>query len=155
MATPNPTQQTHSAVIKRVFDAPRERVFRAWIDPDELKRWFGPEGVTTVNAEVDLRVGGEYKTVMQTPAGETVHHYGTYREINPPEKLVYTWVLDGQGCGGSEGEYTETLVTIEFHELGTSTEVVLTHEFLPSEKSLEGHTFGWNSSLDCLAQLLH
>jgi len=68
--------------------------------------------------------------------------------------LVFTWILEGQGCEGSEDQYAETVVTIEFQDMGTSTRLILTHEFLPSEESKEGHSMGWNSSFDCLEAML-
>ena len=101
-----------------------------------------------------MRAGGDYRVAMTSAEGEAIHHHGTYREIRPPEKLVFTWVLDDQPCEGSANQDCETLVTIEFHDRGTATEVVLTHEFLPSETARRGHDFGWNGSFDCLARFL-
>ena len=87
---------------------------------------------------------------MKEPNGNIVNHGGQYREIDPPNKLVFTWILEGQNCEGSEGLYAETVVTIEFHEIGDSTRLILTHEFLPNEKSREGHTMGWIGCFDKL-----
>ncbi len=154
MASVNPKLETQSLLIKRVFKAPREKIFQAWTQPEQLTKWFGPEGVTTKTASIDLRVDGEYKFEMVTPDGQTIYHHGQYREIKSPEKLVFTWVLDGQICEGSKEQDAETLVTVELKDLGDSTEMVLSHECLPSDKAREGHEFGWNSSLDCLDSYL-
>ena len=148
MGTPKSTMET-TLNLRRTFKAPREKVFRAWTDPEELKKWWGPEGYATPPAEVDLRVGGKYRLGMRKlPDGELFYHSGIYREVRPPEKLVYTWRWEAQP------EHGETLVTVEFRELRDSTEVVLTHERFPTEKARDDHNRGWSGCLDRLAKLL-
>jgi len=135
--------------LRRIFKAPRKRVFRAWTDPEELKKWWGPEGYATPSAEVDLRVGGKYRLGMRKlPDGEIFYLSGIYREVRPPERLVYTWRWEAQP------EHGETLVTVEFREVGDSTEVVLTHERFPTETARDDHNRGWSGCLDRLAKLL-
>jgi uncharacterized protein YndB with AHSA1/START domain len=90
---------------------------------------------------------------MKSPDGKSIDHFGSYREIRPPEKLVFTWILDHQNCGGSEGVTGETLVTVEFQDHGGSTAVVLTHEFFPNDKARDGHQLGWNGCLDHFAEV--
>ncbi len=132
--------------IGRTFASPREKVFRAWTDPEALKRWFGPVGYSTPSADVDLRVGGQYRLGMRKlPDGEIFYLTGVYREVRAPEKLVYTWYWE------SEPELGETLVTVEFRASGDSTEVVVTHELFTTDKALDDHDKGWNSCLDRLA----
>jgi len=135
--------------LRRVFPAPRERVFRAWTDPAELKQWFHvQEGWSTPIAEVDLRVGGKYRIGMQPPNGDPHIVTGTYREIVIPRKLVYTWQLEGpEGLG-------PTVVTVEFYDQGASTEIVLTQEFFPDMKTGEEHSQGWDGCLQQLELLL-
>lgn len=146
--------KTYTVSLTREFNVPRERVFEAWTNPEMLTQWFGPREVTTQAAQVDLRVGGKYRLTLQEPNGNVIDHGGEYREIDPPRRLVFTWVLEGQNCEGSEGQFAETVVTLEFQESGASTRLILTHEFLPSEESKEGHTMGWIGSFDCLAAVL-
>ena len=136
--------------LTRTYAAPREAVFRAWTDPDALKQWFGPtDEFTTPIAEVDLRMGGRYRIGMQSPDQEDLHIVGgVYREIEPPEKLVFT-------LSWEEGiDVGETLVTVEFRDLGGSTEVVLTHERFPSEEARDKHHEGWSGCLDRLPKAL-
>jgi uncharacterized protein YndB with AHSA1/START domain len=148
MASPRPGAET-TLNLRRTFKAPRAKVFQAWTDPEELKNWWGPEGYATPSAEVDLRVGGKYRLGMRKlPDGEILYLTGVYREVRPPERLVYTWRWE------DKPEHGDTLVTVEFREAGESTEVVLTHEFFPTEKSRDDHNRGWNGCLDRLAKLL-
>jgi uncharacterized protein YndB with AHSA1/START domain len=148
MASPTPGTET-TLKLRRIFKAPREKVFRAWTDPEELKKWWGPEGYTTPSAEVDLRVGGKFRLGMRKlPDGEIFYLSGIYREVRPPELLVYTWRWEAQP------EHGETLVTVEFRQVGDSTEVVLTHERFPTEKARDEHNRGWTGCLDRLEKLL-
>jgi uncharacterized protein YndB with AHSA1/START domain len=135
--------------LKRTFGAAREKVFRAWTEPEALKKWFAPaDDHSTPFAQVDLRVGGKYQIDIKSPEGKVFRLGGTFREVRPPEKLVYTWAWEGDKDVG------ETLVTVEFREQGTSTEVALTHELFPNEEALKGHDAGWSGSLDRLARML-
>ena len=141
----------HTVQIRKTFHAGQQALFRAWTDPQALMKWFGPKGVQTTIADVDLSVGGAYRIVMLDPDGNTIEHGGEYREIKNPDKLVFTWVLRNQACEGSANEDAETLVTLHFRRLSEhTTELTLLHEYLPSEKARAGHEFGWNSSLECL-----
>jgi uncharacterized protein YndB with AHSA1/START domain len=135
--------------LKRVFAASREKVFRAWTEPEALKKWFAPtDDHSTPIAEVDLKVGGRYQIGIRDPEGKLFRLGGTFREVSPPEKLVYTWAWEG------DADIGETLVTVEFRSLGASTEVALTHEFFPDEKALKNHEWGWSGALDRLSSLL-
>ncbi|MCZ6798895.1 MAG: SRPBCC domain-containing protein [Nitrospirae bacterium] len=139
--------------ITRTFKAPREKVFEAWTNPEALKRWFGPsDDFSTPGAEVDLQVGGHFRIQMKAPNGEEHTVGGVYREIQVPEKLVFTWSWEaGGGCGGSEmDEPIETLVTVEFSERGNETEVILTHECFANADQRDKHNEGWSG---CLARL--
>ena len=151
MTAPATDIQNYNLSLTRDFNAPRETVFQAWTDPEVLSKWFGPRGVMCESAEIDLRVGGKYQFTLKLPDGTISNHKGEYREIDPPNKLVFTGILDGQGCSGSAGYIAETVVTIEFQERGDATRLILTHDFLPSEESKESHAFGWNGSFDRLA----
>ncbi len=142
------TETSTSLRISRVIKASRETVFRAWTEPDHLKQWSCPEGGRVAEAEVDLSVGGRYKICMHT-ADDTVHTaVGVYREIEPPRRLVYTWDWEEEGS-----RVGETLVTVEFNDLGGSTEVVLSHELFPSAEAKKAHEDGWSSCLNRLERM--
>jgi uncharacterized protein YndB with AHSA1/START domain len=133
-------------VISRVIAASRDKVFRKWTQPEELRRWWGPGGFTCPEAQIDLRPGGTYRLVMQPPAGEQMVLTGTYREVSPPELLVYTWRWEiGPPASGAE-----SLVTVEFHEHGAKTEVVITHDRFPADHDLTQYRSGWEEGLEKL-----
>jgi uncharacterized protein YndB with AHSA1/START domain len=141
--------QAQTVRFTRRFAAPRERVFRAWTNAQELKEWWRPNGFTTGAVEIDLREGGRYCIAMQPPQGEVRYVQGTYVEVRPPERLVMTWAA--KGSPRHDGH--ESLLTIEFVADGEATEVILTHERLP-DAFVGDHSAGWRSTLDHLSAYL-
>jgi len=136
--------------ITRTFAAPREKVFKAWTDPAALKKWFAPgDDYATLIAEVDLRVGGRYRIQIRSPKGHLNTVAGVYREIEPPEKLVFTWSWQEGGM-----DVGETLVTVEFRDRGNTTELILTHEVFPTAEGRDEHSKGWAGCLDRLPKAL-
>jgi uncharacterized protein YndB with AHSA1/START domain len=140
--------------LERLIKAPRERVFKAWTDPEQIKQWFVPCGktgeVTTPSAKSDPRVGGKYRIQTRKADGEYFTAAGTYREVKPPERLVFTWGWEKDGSGPDYGELEpdETLVTIEFLERGTDTLLIFTHERFATAESRDRHLEGWTRILD-------
>ena len=141
-------QQTETVEVRRTFNAPRQRVFDAWTRAEEVKRWAGPGPVEAGVVEVDLRVGGNYRIEMQEPTGAKHVAIGTYTTVDPPKKLVYTWAWEG-----TPGPRV-TQVTVEFHERGAGTEVLLRHEGLVAGKDAADHRHGWEGALDKLGALV-
>ena len=90
--------QDKQFTITRVFDAPRELVWQAWTDPDEAAIWWHPRGIETPreSVQIDARVGGQYSYTMIAPDGTEYPTTGDYREITPPERLVFTWGSPGR-----------------------------------------------------------
>ncbi len=135
--------------VTRVIDAPREEVFRAWTEPDRIRQWWGPGEFTCPEAEVDLRPGGSYRLAMQPTAGEAFIVAGTYREVEPPARLVYTWRWEtGPAADGSE-----SLVTVEFHPHDGQTELILTHTEFPESHGPAPYQMGWEGGLDKFEEL--
>jgi len=150
------TAENVTLEIKRLIKAPRERVFEAWTNPEQLKKWFGPgQDYLVPLAKVDLRVGGRYRIQMKNPDGEFHTPVGTYREIKPPERLVFTWAWEKDGSEPDFGEVEpcEMLVTLEFHARGEQTELVLRQEQFASVESRDRHEVGWTGCLDRLEKL--
>lgn len=143
------TSSEHATLtLRRVFNAPIARVFEAWTKAEVLASWFGPAGFTVTASNIDLRKGGGYLIALRSPEGTAIKHFGEYIEVTPPEKLVFTWLLENQACGGCDNQCTETLVSIDFKRIDESTEVQLTHEHLPNKEAYDGHVYGWSSTFD-------
>jgi len=135
--------------VKRTFAAKRDRVFRAWTDAAELARWFAPSAdYFAVVPELELRVGGRYRLEMHHKGGNVHTVSGSYQEIKPPEKVVFTWKWEGDASPEA------SLVTVEFYDLGNSTEVAITHERLPNIEERDKHAHGWNGCLEQLAKFI-
>jgi uncharacterized protein YndB with AHSA1/START domain len=135
-----------SVRIVEVFDAPREVVFAAWTQPELLQRWWGPGSFETVAAEVDLRPGGRYELLLEPGSMRLV---GEFRDVAPPQRLVYTWRwVEGVP------DTRESLVTVEFRDLGSRTEVVLIHDNFVGPGPVEMYDEGWRSGLEKLRAFL-
>ena len=150
------TQQAQDVVLRmnRRFEAPRERVFEAWTSPEVLREWWraGPDWETP-EAEVDLRPGGSYRLSMRdTDKGETHTVVGEYREVQPPERLVYTWSWESNTdeMAGS----MDSVVTVDFREDGGATEVSLTHSGFSDERIRDMHAHGWEACISNLERYL-
>jgi glutathione S-transferase len=135
-------------VIERVFPASPERVFRAWTDPAVLAAWWGPEGYTTPEFAFDLRAGGAWRTVMQSPEGNPHPVSGVYREVDPPRRLVLTWAWEEDGKRGHE---TEIEITFAPAEKGTRMRLV--QRIFQSGAARNRHDQGWTQSFAKLARL--
>jgi uncharacterized protein YndB with AHSA1/START domain len=134
---------------RRVLGAPRSEVFGACTDPALLAQWWGPRGFTAPSVELDLRPGGGYRIAMQPPEGELFHLSGTYREVDPPNRLAYTFNWEPP-----DPDDRETLVTMTFEERVEETEVTVLQEGFASQQRRALHEEGWTDSLDRLQELL-
>jgi uncharacterized protein YndB with AHSA1/START domain len=133
-------------VVRKVIRASPERLFAAWTEPAQLRRWWGPAGVECTDAEVDLRVGGGYRIANRFADGRVVWIAGEFEVIEPPRRLVYSWRLEGQP-GAAESE--RVTVRFDSHEAGT--EVVVSHERIATTEDRDQHTAGWEGCLEGLA----
>ena len=137
-----------SLQIRRIFDAPVERLFDCFTDPELLVRWWGPEGTTCPSAQVDLTPGGRYRLEILSADGSLSAANGEYLEIDSPRALAFTWHWD------AEPEEV-TRVTLRFQPLPDGrSELHLIHEHFPTEARTEAHGGGWSSSLNRLAALI-
>ena len=130
--------------IRRRVRARAEQIFDLWTKPALMVRWMSPfPGAVDCRANCDLRPGGAFSLVMVS--GESRREVsGTYVEVDRPRKLVFTWI-------GPLTNDVNTLVTVELIPRGDETDLVLTHERLPTAAIVEGHTRGWGNILDHLA----
>ena len=155
-------------IISRVFDAPRDRVWRAWTEVEQMKLWWGPKGFSVTHCKIDLRPGGKGHYCLRAPDGGEMWGRFAYREIVKPERLV--WINSFSDKDGGLGTHPmnpawpkEMLTTVRFKDLGDRTEVTI--EWIPVDGSTEGEfkTFdqgrdsmkgGWTGTLDQFAAYL-
>ncbi len=154
-------------VIERVFDAPRETVWKAWTTPEALSQWFGPKGANGAVTEFDLRPGGLWRGWMIHPNGTKMYSKSTFREVTPPERLV--WEQSSTDADGNvipapilDNWPLIMLTTVTFEDMGNRTKLTLT--WLPLDaKDIEVATFegmkpsmtgGWSGSFDVLDDYL-
>jgi uncharacterized protein YndB with AHSA1/START domain len=148
--------------ITRIFDAPRELVWKAWTEPEHFKRWWGPKNFTCPVCEMDFRVGGRYLNCMRSADGKDFWTTGVYREIVPQEKIVYTdSFADEKGNEvppsyyGMPGEWgKESIVTLILEEIDGKTKMTLRHTGIPSGDMSTNTQQGWNELFDKLAESL-
>ena len=133
-------------ILRRIYDVPADRVFRAWTDPVELERWNSPhDGWSLKVLELDLRVGGHYRAAFGPPGEEPYIEDDVYLEITRPKRLVFTETISRGGM-----VLQQTSCTVEFIDRGGRTEVVVTDR----GPGAEVHRGGWSHALDRLGALL-
>lgn len=142
----NSVQDTR-LVLKRHFKAPPTRLWQAWTDAQQLSRWFGPDPMRQANVSADVRVGGGFSIVMESGDGEQHCVGGTYLEVKPPHRLVFTWAWQST-------PQRQSLVTVELSAADGGTLLALTHEQLADRAASDSHASGWQSSLVKLAELV-
>ena len=149
MARPKPTPD-NTLRVQRIIQAPREKVFDAWARPEKFQQWFQPktDPPSCRFLVQDIREGGRYRFQANAPDGVRYDVFGTYHEVRPSEKLVFTWNWV------SDLDFGETLVSIEFRAYGNATEISLTHDFFPDLAILKRHESGWNGCLDRVTEFL-
>ena len=135
--------------IERVLPARRSVVFRAFSDPDELAKWWGPRGFSTPSLELHARVGARYRNEMQPPEGGPFYLSGEFRAVDPAARLAYTFAWEDP-----DRDDVDTLVDLSFRDLGASTEVALRQEPFKTEARWRLHRDGWADSFDKLERLL-
>jgi uncharacterized protein YndB with AHSA1/START domain len=167
----NINTETGELVLSRIIDAPREIVWKAWTEPEQLMKWWGPKHFSSPACKIDLRIGGKYHECMRSPEGNEFWSTGFYREIKAPERLVMTDsfadehgnVVPGTHYGMGPEFPLEMLVTLTFEEYvdplnhgPRHTKLLLRHSGTQalSSTDLGNMKQGWNESLDKLAVLL-
>lgn len=145
--------EQHTLTMTREFDAPRERVFDAWMDPDQLTKWFGPAGVDSPRETIviDPRVGGVWQVVMTWTEGDETKEGpidAVITELNPPALLV------ASAKSGEESSSDELEMRLEFEDLDGRTRLVMTQGPFESEEWVDMTREGWGTSFDKLDGLL-
>ena len=132
--------------LKRSYPVAPEKVWRAWTDPEALKKWFGPGGPDPVSpAELDVRVGGRFRIIFGGPQGREHEVQGIYKEVVPHRRLVFTW------CWPNSTPDRVSQVTILFRPQGGGTDFEFRHEQFFDQAACDGHLKGWSETLLKLA----
>jgi uncharacterized protein YndB with AHSA1/START domain len=144
------TSTIPALVIKRTFNASRERVFKAWTTVELLREWYSPPGISVGAVTFEAREGGRYSVAMNMPDGEVYIVSGVITEFRAPERLAYTvrWKEDDP-----KTEH-DTFVSVDFVDRGKQTEIVFTHDGFLTGESRERHDGGWNGCFSRLEELL-
>jgi uncharacterized protein YndB with AHSA1/START domain len=138
-----------SLTLNRHYPVAPEKVWRAWTDPEAIKRWWGPGDNQPVSvAQLDVRVGGRFRVVFGGPEGRDHDVQGVYREVVPNRKLVFTWTWP------NSTPERESLVTIVFKKVAGGTELVFRHEQFIDETVRDNHKQGWSESFVKLERFL-
>lgn len=158
--TPASPSAVRDLVIVRVIDAPRSLVFKAWTDAECLARWWGPSGFTTPFCRVDARPGGAFHYCMRARHGRDYWGKGAFREVAPPERLVFTDAfvdeagnpVSPESCGVDPEWPAETVVTVTLAECGGATVLTL-HQTVPESVARRAGTLqGWREMLERLSE---
>ena len=137
-----------SLTLVRRYRTTPARLYQAMTDPALICRWFGSKGGTVLSAESDPRVDGRYRIRMQAPDSDEVHDVsGTYREVVPNERLVFTWAW-------ITTPERESLVTVEFRPVEDGAELTLTHSGFYDEAARDRHNGGWSQGLERLGEII-
>jgi uncharacterized protein YndB with AHSA1/START domain len=135
--------------LQRRYPVAPEKVWRAWTDPQALKQWWGPGGPEAVSlVQLDVRVGGRFRILFGGARGDDHEVQGTYREVVPNRRLVFTWTWP------RTTPERESLVTITFNAVGGGTELDFVHARHFDEKVRDGHLQGWSEAFVKLDRFL-
>ena len=155
-------KNSNDLIITRIFDAPVERVWKAWTEPKEVKNWWGPKYFTSPVIKIDLREGGTSLYCMRSPEGQDYWSTGVYKEIVPFKRIVSTDsfadkegnIVPASKYGIEEDWPLELLVTVTFERQEGKTKFKLRHEGIPEGENRDLTEAGWNESLDKLSEYL-
>ena len=135
--------------MERVLPAAPPIAFAAFSDADELAKWWGPEGFTVPSLEFQARVGERYRIEMQPPEGDPFHLTGEFREVDPPNRLAYSFVWEPP-----DPDDVETVVSLSFRAVGEFTEVTFVQGPFRTEARRALHRDGWTDSFDKVERLI-
>jgi uncharacterized protein YndB with AHSA1/START domain len=154
LSAPVGSTDDKALVLERIFDAPPETVFELWTDPEHVKEWWHPDDYTTPAFEMDFRVGGAYRFCIRKDGKDQWAH-GTYREIDAPRRLVFSFQWGESDAAAAAAKNTLTLITLTFAPAGDdTTRMTFRQEDFASTEDRHSHGKGWTQFLESFARFL-
>jgi uncharacterized protein YndB with AHSA1/START domain len=137
-------------VINRIFDAPRELVFKMWTQPEHVMHWWAPYGFTMSSFQAETAPGGKWRASMRHKDGSEIWHEGSYIEVAEPERLSFThhWIQDDGSLG------YQTIVTVDFVAAEGKTEMTMRQSVFETASECNEHAEGWSECFDILLEYL-
>jgi uncharacterized protein YndB with AHSA1/START domain len=135
--------------LEKILTVPPERVFAAFVNPEQLRHWWGPAGFTVPRLQFDAVEGADYRIALQPPDGDVFHIRGTFRAVEAPRRLIFTFIYEEP-----DPEDQETLATLTFEPTDLGTRVILDQEPFKTPARLELHREGWTDTLERLERSL-
>jgi len=135
--------------LEKILVVPPERVFAAFVDAEQVRRWWGPAGFTVPSLQFDAVEGRDYRIVMQPPDGDVFHIRGTFRAVETPRRLVFTFIYEEP-----DPDDQETLVTLTLEPADPGTRAILDQGPFKTPARLELHRDGWTETLELLERSL-
>ncbi len=143
---PTPVAKGFKLTVTRIINAPCAMVFRAWTEPEQLAQWFGPAEVELRDLKVEVKMGGAFRVHFVSKTGDHIAT-GNYREIVPNQRLKFSWSWEHYAM-------PDSVVTVDFEDLGQTTRLTLVHEGLPDQEDADDHTKGWTSMIEKFTRLM-
>ena len=143
---PTTVAEGFKLTVTRIINAPCAMVFRAWTEPEQLAQWFGPAEVELRDLKVEVKMGGAFRVHFVSKTGDHIAT-GNYREIVPNQRLKFSWSWEHYAM-------PDSVVTVNFEDLGQTTRLTLVHEGLPDQEDADDHTKGWTSMIEKFARLM-
>ena len=137
-----------TVTVRREIAAPADDLFDAWLDAESLGSWLKPGGIRRTRAETDPREGGAFRIIMVDEESTSLLHTGTYRVIDRPRRLVFTW-------SSPATQFRDSIVTVTFEQLADSTVVEIHQVGLPDAEAQASHDNGWSDALRELDHIVH
>lgn len=143
---PTPGSPELKLVLTRILNAPCALVFQAWTDPKQMVQWWSPKEIECRSVTADLKIGGAYRIHMVSKEGDHVA-IGEYMEIVPNKRLKFSWQWEHYAM-------PDSVVTVEFEDLGKTTRLTLTQEGIPDQEDADSHKHGWTTAIEKFAELI-
>jgi uncharacterized protein YndB with AHSA1/START domain len=135
--------------LERLIPASPESLFALWVEPEQIKRWWAPDGYTAVVDRLEVRAGGRWRIVLRESTGAERAVGGVFHVVEPHRRLAFSWAWEEEE--GKRGGKTE--VTVSFEPTPGGTRLVLSHQNFNSEDARDRHLIGWSAGLERLMKL--